>query len=138
MSHRFVLIVEDSRDLAANLEIACAAIGGVEIRVAVDGEQAWEILQQVRADDKVVIVTDIRLPDTNGLDLIRRVRQSERLQSAPIIAVSGDGDPEIPKELATLQVSAFFRKPYSPVMVRNHLESLLGASGAGVADNSQA
>jgi CheY-like chemotaxis protein len=127
MSRRLVLFVEDSRDLAANLEIACAAIRDVEIRVAMGAGQAWEILEQVSADDWVVIVTDIRLPDANGMDLIRRVRQHERIKNSLVVAVSGDGDPDIPAQLEALHVSAFFRKPYSPVTLRNHLETLLAA-----------
>jgi hypothetical protein len=57
MSHRLVLIVEDAQHLAANLEIACAAISNVEVKVAMGAEQAWTILGQVRPGDPLVIVT---------------------------------------------------------------------------------
>ena len=127
MSHRLVLIVEDAQHLAANLEIACAAIENVEVKVAAGAEQAWRILEQVRLGDPLVIVTDIRLPDTDGFELIRRVRKDQRLAHTPVVAVSGDSDPAIPRELKDLAVSAFFQKPYSPVAVRNHLEALLDA-----------
>jgi DNA-binding response OmpR family regulator len=125
MSHRLVLIVEDAQHLAANLEIACAAISNVEVKVAMGAEQAWTILGQVRPGDPLVIVTDIRLPDADGFDLIQRVRRDRLLARTPIIAVSGDGDPAITQRLAELEVSTFFKKPYSPAAVRNHLEALL-------------
>jgi len=125
MSHRLVLIVEDAQHLAANLEIACAAIDNVEVKVAMGAEQAWAILRQVCPGDPLVIVTDIRLPDTDGFDLIQRIREDEGLARTPIVAVSGDGDPTITRRLAELQVNTFFMKPYSPVAVKNHLESLL-------------
>ncbi|MBL8231903.1 MAG: response regulator [Bryobacterales bacterium] len=127
MSRRLVLIVEDSTDLATNLEIACAAIHNVEVRVAPGAEQAWDELRRVSEGDPLVIVTDIRLPGTDGFDLIRRVRGDLRLQATPIVAVSGDGDPDLPEQLAELSVSAFFRKPYSLMAVRSHLEALLDA-----------
>jgi two-component system, sensor histidine kinase and response regulator len=125
MSHRLVLIVEDAQHLAANLEIACTAIENVEVKVAMGAEQAWAILRQVRPGDSLVIVTDIRLPDTDGFDLIRRVREHQGLARTPIVAVSGDGDPAITRRLAELEVTTFFMKPYSPVAVKNHLEALL-------------
>lgn len=127
MSRRLVLIVEDSTDLAANLEIACAAIQNVEVKIAPGAELAWQMLGEVRLGDTLVIVTDIRLPDTDGFELIRRVRAVERLRGTPIVAVSGDGDPELPDQLAALDVRAFYRKPYSPVALKNHIEVLLNA-----------
>lgn len=127
MSRRLVLIVEDSTDLAANLEIACAAIQNVEVKIAPGAEQAWQMLGEVRAGDPLVIVTDIRLPDTDGFELIRQVRADSRLRHTPVVAVSGDGDPELPERLAELHVSAFYRKPYSPVALKNYIEELLSA-----------
>lgn len=127
MSHRLVLIVEDSPDLAANLEIACATIPDVEVKVAMKAEQAWAELSALRPGTPLVIVTDIRLPGADGFDLIRRIRADESLSRTPIAAVSGDADPDIPRQLAALGVTAFYRKPYSPVAVRNHIEAMLKA-----------
>jgi CheY-like chemotaxis protein len=127
MSRRLVLIVEDSRDLAANLEIACEAIRNVEVKVAMGAGQAWALLEDVRPEDSLVIVTDMRLPDADGLDLIRRVRESDSLARTPVVAVSGDSDPSMAQKLAQLRVDAFYKKPYSPIAVANHLETLLDA-----------
>jgi CheY-like chemotaxis protein len=128
MSRRLVLIVEDSRDLAANLEIACMAIPNVEVKVAMGAGQAWALLEDVRPDDSLVIVTDMRLPDADGTDLIKGVQQHPVLARTPVIAVSGDADPSIPRELAALGVNAFYKKPYSPLAVAHHLQRLLDAT----------
>ncbi|MBL8178524.1 MAG: response regulator [Bryobacterales bacterium] len=127
MSRRLVLIVEDSRDLAANLEIACLAIPNVEVKVATGAAEAWTLLEDVRPGDSLVMVTDMRLPDADGIDLIGDLRRHASLASTPIVAVSGDSDPALPRRLAQLGVSAFYRKPYSPISVANHLRTLLDA-----------
>ncbi len=127
MSRRLVLIVEDSRDLAANLEIACMAIRNVEVKVAMGAGEAWALLAEVRPEDSLVIVTDMRLPDADGMDLIRGVKRHALLASTPVVAVSGDADPSIARQLAQLGVKAFYKKPYSPVAVADHLGSLLDA-----------
>ncbi len=128
MSLRLVLIVEDSPDLAANLEIACAAIENVEVKVAMGAEQAWALLLEVYPKQPLVIVTDIRLPDADGFELIRRVRAHPNLSHTPIVAVSGDSDPGLARDLAAVQVDAFYQKPYSLLAIRNHLESLLASA----------
>ncbi len=127
MSRRLVLIVEDSRDLAANLEIACMAIRNVEVKVAMGAGEAWALLADVRPEDSLVIVTDMRLPDADGMDLIRDVKRHALLASTPVVAVSGDADPSITHQLAQLGVKAFYKKPYSPIAVAHHLGSLLDA-----------
>lgn len=128
MSRRLVLIVEDSQDLAANLEIACAAIRNVEVLVAQGASQAWQLLDYANASEPLVIVTDLHLADGDGVELIRRIRSDPKWKAAPIIAVSGDASPATAQQLAALRVSAFYKKPYSPVTVRNHLETLLNAA----------
>ncbi|MDX1983276.1 MAG: response regulator [Bryobacteraceae bacterium] len=127
MSGRLVYIVEDSPDLAANLEIACGAIPDVEVRVAGSAEQAWEMLQSSDSAEAIVVVTDVRLPETDGVELIRRIRADRRLAQVPVVVVSGEADPETAGRLRELAISARFHKPYSPVSLRKQVQALLDA-----------
>jgi DNA-binding response OmpR family regulator len=127
MSRRLVFLIEDSQELAANLEIALRAIRESEIRVAMGAVQAMALLAEVRPGDSVVIVTDIQLPDTDGVELIERLREQERFRGTPIVAVSGEDDPAVRTRLRELGVDKFFRKPFSPLVLKSHLESLLDA-----------
>ena len=122
-----VLIVEDSENAATMLEIALGDIPGVSLRLASSATEALRILNgggpAVRA-----IVTDLNMPRMDGFELIRRVRENERLSATPIIVVSADTDPATPERVAQLGVSAFFPKPFSPAQVRRKLEQLLDGS----------
>jgi CheY-like chemotaxis protein len=121
-----VLIVEDSENSAATLEIAFLGIPGVSVLTACSGFEALRILDNgagVRA-----IVTDLNMPRMDGFELIRRVRQHDRLRATPIIVVSADTDPDTPDRISQLGVSAFFSKPYSPAQVRRKLEQILNAT----------
>ena len=100
-----VLIVEDSENSAATLEIAFLGIPGVSVRMASSG-----------------------VPRMDGFELIRRIRQNRKLYATPIIVVSADTDPDTPDRIAQLGVSAFFPKPYSPSQVRRKLEQILNAT----------
>jgi two-component system chemotaxis response regulator CheY len=123
---RSVLIVEDSENSAATLEIAFLGIPGVSVLTACSGFEALRILDNgagVRA-----IVTDLNMPRMDGFELIRRVREHDRLRATPIIVVSADTHPDTPDRISQLGVSAFFSKPYSPAQVRRKLEQILNAT----------
>ena len=122
-----VLIVEDSENSAALLEIAFLGIPGVRVLTAPSAAEALRIL--VGGSGSVrVMVTDLNMPRMDGYELIRRVRADQRLSGMPIIVVSADTDPATPQRIAALGVDAYFPKPYSPAMVRRKVEQLLDGS----------
>ena len=122
-----VLIVEDSENSAATLEIAFLGIPGVSVLMASSGFEALRILDGDGCGIRA-IVTDLNMPRMDGFELIRRVRQNRKLYATPIIVVSADTDPTTPDRIAQLGVSAFFAKPYSPAQVRRKLEQILNAT----------
>ena len=119
-----VLIVEDSENAAAMLEIALGDIPGVSVRLATSAVEALRILNGGGPTVQAV-VTDLNMPRMDGFELIRRIRESDRLSATPIIVVSADTDPATPQRIAQLGVNAFFPKPFSPAQVRRKLEQLL-------------
>jgi CheY-like chemotaxis protein len=122
-----VLIVEDSENSAAMLEIALSDIPGIAVRLVTSG---YEALSLLRGDGPLfhAIVTDLNMPRMDGYELIRHIRGDCRLSSTPIIVVSADTDPDTPQRIAQLGVNAFFPKPFSPAQVRRKLEQLLDAT----------
>jgi two-component system, chemotaxis family, chemotaxis protein CheY len=122
-----VLIVEDSENSAATLEIAILGIPGVSVRTVSSGLEALRFLNGDGGGIRA-IVTDLNMPRMDGFELIRRVRQHERLSATPIIVVSADTDPDTPGRISQLGVSAFFPKPYSPAQVRRKLEQILNGT----------
>jgi CheY-like chemotaxis protein len=119
-----VLIVEDSENSAAMLEIAFLGIPGLHVLMAPSAVEAWRILHG-DAGAVGAIVTDLNMPRMDGYELIRRVRADQRLSGVPIIVVSADTDPATPQRIAALGVEAFFPKPFSPAVVRRKLEQIL-------------
>ena len=123
-SARVVLVVEDSENNAALLEIALLGIPGVSVLLTASAEDAMRILD---SGSPLVqgIVTDLNMPRMDGFELIRRVRADSRHSKLPIIVVSADTNPSTPARIAELGVEAFFPKPFSPAQVRRKVEQLL-------------
>ena len=119
-----VLIVEDSENSAAMLEIAFLGIPGLDVLMAPSAVEALRILDG-GPGAVGAIVTDLNMPRMDGYELIRRVRADKRLSGMPIIVVSADTDPATPERIAALGVEAYFPKPFSPALVRRKLEQIL-------------
>jgi two-component system, chemotaxis family, chemotaxis protein CheY len=121
---RTVLVVEDADMCSATLEVALDRIPGVVVKSAVSSERALEILdhQEINA-----LITDLHLPNMDGMELVARVRASPAGAHIPILVISGDADPQTPARVLRGGADAFFAKPYSPAAVRQKLETLLNA-----------
>jgi len=125
--NRAVLIVEDSENSAATLEIAVMSIPDLSVLMARSGIEALRILG--RNEQPIgAIITDLNMPRMDGFEMIRRIREDTRLAATPIIVVSADTDPSTPERIARLGVDAFFAKPYSPAQVRRKLEQVLNGT----------
>ena len=120
----WVLVVDDSENAAATLEIALMAIPGLSIKLATSGLEALGVLSREK-EAAHAIVTDLNMPRMDGYELIRRLRTDGRYRTTPIVVVSADTDPATSQRVAELGVTAFFSKPYSPAEVRRKVEQIL-------------
>ncbi len=121
LAERRALLVDDSalnRDLLAmNLSDA-----GLDVTVAENGNESWVILQKQDFD---LLVTDIHMPDMDGLQLTRRLRQSKdpRLRRLPVIGLSGSAEEEDAAKAAGMD--AFRLKTDSPKLLLGSIAKLL-------------
>jgi CheY-like chemotaxis protein len=81
---RRVLVVDDSL-VARTLESNCLTAAGYEVKLAVDGSHAWELLQQEAFD---LIVSDVKMPGLDGFQLTERIRAESARRDLPIILVT--------------------------------------------------
>ena len=103
-----VLLVEDDPALRRYLEVVLDR-NGYAVVSAGDGLEAMKFLLTARVD---VIVTDALMPNLDGYELCRFVRNSEHLAHLPIILLSAL-DPRNTTDESE-QVNAFLAKPVSP------------------------
>lgn len=104
------LIVEDdkaTRELLAEI----LQLHGIKCLTAENATKAW---QSIEADKTIgLVITDLRLGPVDGLDLIRKIRESERA-NLPIVIISGDA--QLKDAIAALHLSVvdFLLKPIDP------------------------
>jgi two-component system, chemotaxis family, chemotaxis protein CheY len=83
-----VLIVEDSRASRDFLAAALASFDGVEVITTTSGFEALKLLPRHRFD---LIITDIQMPDINGLELINFVKKNPNYRHTPLFIVTSEG-----------------------------------------------
>jgi len=82
-----LLVVDDDPFIARLLEIELKA-AGYEVRVASDGLQALELAQQRSPD---LVLADVMMPNMDGFELTRRLRQDPRTAAVSIIMLTARG-----------------------------------------------
>ncbi|NDY41833.1 hybrid sensor histidine kinase/response regulator [Dissulfurirhabdus thermomarina] len=86
-----ILLAEDSA-FYRNMLTSYLTAAGHEVIAAEDGAEAWRLLQEEQVD---LVITDIEMPNMDGLELTRKIRGFPRTQSLPVMAVtslSGEAD----------------------------------------------
>jgi CheY-like chemotaxis protein len=102
-----ILVVEDNPDARMLLQIELESLGH-HVTAAPDGASALEV---ARREPPEVIMSDLRLPDMHGRDLLTRVRSIPGLKEVPAIAVTGLEPPE-DKDGSIFGFDAYVVKPF--------------------------
>lgn len=103
-----ILVVDRSavsRELVARM--LRSGISGSEIITCKTGADALELIQQSHFD---LVTTALMLPDIDGLDLCRRIRQFKSHHYTPVVVISGDADTRLLKEGYAAGVTDYFDK----------------------------
>jgi two-component system, chemotaxis family, sensor kinase CheA len=87
--HR-LLLADDSLTTRA-LERSILEAAGYDVIVAVDGQSAWQLLQERGAD---LLLSDVEMPRMDGLLLTQTVRTSTRFRDLPVILLTSRDSPE--------------------------------------------
>ena len=119
-----ILIVEDDVDLAEMLN-AYFRVQGYEILTATWGEDAVRVAQEMVPD---VVLLDIRLPDIDGYQVCRQIRQHRRTREIPIIFLTEKR--ERSDKLAGLELGAvdYITKPFDIQELRLRVRNTLRRS----------
>jgi signal transduction histidine kinase/ActR/RegA family two-component response regulator len=108
---RQVLIVEDEPQTQDLMRVVVEDMLGGTARICDDGEQALRDAAEWRP---ALILLDLMLPRLSGWEVARRLRQSPRTSSVPIIAVSALSRPQEREAALHAGCDAYLTKPFTP------------------------
>jgi two-component system chemotaxis response regulator CheY len=105
------LLVEDSSTMRSFVATALERTGITDVTQVSSGFAALQALPHGRFD---LVITDVNMPDINGLELIRFVRQSALLAGLPLIVISTEGRPRDRDRCLKLGADEYLAKPFAP------------------------
>ena len=118
---RTVLLVDDERHIRHLIKYKLQAVGFTVLE-ARDGREALEITRRERPD---LIVSDFHMPEVNGLQLARRLKEDVWTADIPIILITARGHRVPPSELVGTEIRYLLPKPFSPRELLNCVSEIL-------------
>jgi two-component system chemotaxis response regulator CheY len=124
---RRVLLVEDSVSMRAFVRAAltsAAKLGPLEIVEAQSGFDALRLLPRGAWD---LVITDINMPDINGLELISFIKKSEAHKATPILIISTASSERDRERGMQLGANGYLVKPFTAEALGEHALAQMGA-----------
>ena len=118
-----ILIAEDSLTMRSLIVSTIVAIGDYETVEAANGFEALRILPREKVD---LIITDINMPDINGLELVSFIRNSDNYRETPLFIISTESSDRDREKGMSLGANAYLVKPFAPDQLQTLIREYLG------------
>ena len=118
------LVIDDQPEMLNMMKVVLERLG-FDVTAATSGKSIVHDLDDVFYD---IIITDIFMPDTDGIEVIRKLRRSRR--DIPVLAVSGGGarlDGDFLRVAKLLGASDVLRKPFMPGDLQRAVQDLVAS-----------
>jgi CheY-like chemotaxis protein len=122
-----VLIVDDDPVALEMMESALHYVGALVTSVP-SAKRALEVLGRVTPD---IIVSDMRMPEKDGVTLARELQTIPALRSIPILAITAYDEIYVRRELQAAGIMGFLRKPITFTELVHAVAALAFVGGAG-------
>lgn len=124
-----ILVVDDSRTtravIAKTLNLAGIPIN--ELHEAENGRKALNILDDNWID---LVLADINMPEMDGVEMVDRMSEDGLMKTIPVVIVSTEGSKTRIEEMRSKGVRAYVRKPFTPEIIKDIVEDILGDHNA--------
>ncbi|MEM5474648.1 response regulator [Hoeflea sp. AS60] len=117
-----ILTVDDSASIRMTTRIALTT-AGYSVTEAVDGADG---LEKMKVGSFDLIVTDINMPNMDGLTMIRNLRQLPAYMGTPVIFLTTESDGELKQQAKAAGATGWLTKPFDPESLVKIARKVLG------------
>jgi len=115
-----VLVVDDSKAVRMILAKVLGELG-FEVREAANGREALEVIEREKNSVSLVLL-DWNMPELNGFDLLRQLRQRPDLSSLVIVMVTTETELDHIRAALAAGANEYVMKPFTKEILREKLE----------------
>ena len=117
-----ILVIDDSATMRSMLMSTIEEMKGVEVVEACNGFEALKALPLKQFD---LIITDINMPEINGLEIVHFVKNNPLYQKIPLIILSTENGAEDIKKGLALGAQKYITKPFDPDDLKKTVKEIL-------------
>jgi two-component system chemotaxis response regulator CheY len=114
------LVVDDSRAIRTILSKTLRELG-FEVREAGNGIEALEVIQAEKAGVTLILI-DWNMPEMNGLDLLKRLRQNPQFSSLVVVMVTAETEVDRIAEALEAGANEYVMKPFTKDIIVGKLQ----------------
>lgn len=118
-----ILIVDDMMTMRKLVGKVCKELGFTDLTEAADGAKAWELVSNANPAFGLII-SDWNMPNTTGLDLLKRVRSDSRFGKTPFLMVTAEAEGHQVAEAVKSGVDGYVVKPFDKDTLKAKLEAI--------------
>ena len=116
------LVVDDSPTMRRIVRNTLKGLGYEDVVEAEDGKDA---LAKLYAEPMDFIITDWNMPNMNGLEFVKAVKEDPNLGKLPILMVTTRGNKSDILEAMQAKVNSYVIKPFTPPVIKEKIDAIL-------------
>lgn len=125
-----IMIVDDSSAMRAVIK-KIVSISGFQMDQCLEAGNGREAMEALSTNWVDVIISDINMPEVNGLELLDLLKKNDTLKEIPVIMVTTEGSKERMEEVYKRGAKGFIKKPFLPEDIKKILYQVLGVGENG-------
>lgn len=122
----FNFLVVDDSPVMRKVIIKTVKLSGVDTGEFYEAGNGFEGLIEARDNWIDLILTDINMPEMDGIEFIKRLKRDEVLKSIPVIVISTEGREDVVQEALSSGASDYITKPFKPEDIGKDVLKVLG------------
>ena len=119
----YIVVAEDSAPNRTILVLLLRKLG-FKVIECIDGDVAWKAMNDPGEKRIVAVISDLMMPNMDGLELLRRTRNDEKFKDMPFVLVTAVSDKDYIFEAKNLKVNGYILKPVTYKRVSAKLQEL--------------
>lgn len=124
MSGITVLIVDDSSVMRKIVERALRQ-AGLDLARVIEAGSGREGLTALERERVNLIVSDINMPNMDGLEFLRQIKRQSLARGVPVVMITTESGEDHVREALAAGAQGYIRKPFTPDQVRDRVLPLL-------------
>ncbi|MFP4281008.1 MAG: response regulator [Opitutales bacterium] len=124
MRKKTIVTIDDSRSIRETVRLTLASLG-YEVHTAEDGAEGLSLCQRVQAD---LVLTDLNMPRLDGINLIARLRATQRYRFTPILMLTTESQDEKKAAGKRAGATGWIIKPFDPQKLAGVVRKLCPAA----------